>query len=70
MLAENSPGRDSTEYILVFEPDLPALKKPLEPYRLSFMFYNGMFQLLYNACLSLEQTMFNSLILHKNCVTA
>ncbi|NXY74727.1 SMHD1 protein, partial [Glareola pratincola] len=40
VLAENSPGRDSTEYILVFEPDLPALKKPLEPYRLSFMFYN------------------------------
>ncbi|KAM6350259.1 structural maintenance of chromosomes flexible hinge domain-containing protein 1 isoform 2-T2 [Podargus strigoides] len=41
VLAENSPGRDSTEYILVFEPDLPALKKPLEPYCLSFMFYNG-----------------------------
>uniref|UniRef100_A0A8C3C1C1 Structural maintenance of chromosomes flexible hinge domain-containing protein 1 n=1 Tax=Cairina moschata TaxID=8855 RepID=A0A8C3C1C1_CAIMO len=40
VLAENSPGRDSTEYILVFEPDLPALRKPLEPYRLSFMFYN------------------------------
>ncbi|XP_067146775.1 structural maintenance of chromosomes flexible hinge domain-containing protein 1 isoform X2 [Apteryx mantelli] len=40
VLAENSPGRDSTEYILVFEPDLPALKKSLEPYRLSFMFYN------------------------------
>uniref|UniRef100_A0A8B9MN43 SMC hinge domain-containing protein n=1 Tax=Accipiter nisus TaxID=211598 RepID=A0A8B9MN43_9AVES len=40
VLAENSPGRDSTEYILVFEPDLPALKKPLEPYCLSFMFYN------------------------------
>uniref|UniRef100_A0A8B9FY44 Structural maintenance of chromosomes flexible hinge domain containing 1 n=1 Tax=Amazona collaria TaxID=241587 RepID=A0A8B9FY44_9PSIT len=34
------PGRDSTEYILVFEPDLPALRRPLEPYRLSFMFYN------------------------------
>ncbi|XP_030908704.2 structural maintenance of chromosomes flexible hinge domain-containing protein 1 [Melopsittacus undulatus] len=40
VLAENSPGRDSTEYILVFEPDLPGLKRPLEPYRLSFMFYN------------------------------
>ncbi|KAM4686989.1 structural maintenance of chromosomes flexible hinge domain-containing protein 1 isoform 1-T1 [Amazona ochrocephala] len=40
LLAENSPGRDSTEYILVFEPDLPALRRPLEPYRLSFMFYN------------------------------
>ncbi|KAF2985243.1 hypothetical protein EK904_007557 [Melospiza melodia maxima] len=40
VLAEDSPGRDSTEYILVFEPHLPALKKPLEPYCLSFMFYN------------------------------
>ncbi|XP_009069419.1 PREDICTED: structural maintenance of chromosomes flexible hinge domain-containing protein 1-like, partial [Acanthisitta chloris] len=40
VLAEDSPGRDSTEYILVFEPDLPALEKPLEPYCLSFMFYN------------------------------
>ncbi|XP_073187567.1 structural maintenance of chromosomes flexible hinge domain-containing protein 1 isoform X6 [Lepidochelys kempii] len=40
VLAENSPGRDSTEYILEFEADLPALAKPLEPYRLSFMFYN------------------------------
>ncbi|KAM6135520.1 structural maintenance of chromosomes flexible hinge domain-containing protein 1 isoform 2-T2 [Pterocles gutturalis] len=40
VLAENSPGRDSTEYILTFEPDVPALKKPVEPYRLSFMFYN------------------------------
>lgn len=44
VLAEDSPGRDSTEYILVFEPHLPALKKPLEPYCLSFMFYNGMFK--------------------------
>uniref|UniRef100_A0A8C3XX76 Structural maintenance of chromosomes flexible hinge domain containing 1 n=1 Tax=Chelydra serpentina TaxID=8475 RepID=A0A8C3XX76_CHESE len=40
VLAENSPGKDSTEYILEFEADLPALAKPLEPYRLSFMFYN------------------------------
>ncbi|XP_019402215.1 PREDICTED: structural maintenance of chromosomes flexible hinge domain-containing protein 1 [Crocodylus porosus] len=41
VLAENSPGRDSTEYILAFEPDVPGLEKPLEPYRLSFMFYNN-----------------------------
>ncbi|XP_054840467.1 structural maintenance of chromosomes flexible hinge domain-containing protein 1 isoform X2 [Eublepharis macularius] len=40
VLAENSPGRDSTEYILVFEPIIPTLKRYLEPYRLSFMFYN------------------------------
>ncbi|XP_061452282.1 structural maintenance of chromosomes flexible hinge domain-containing protein 1 isoform X2 [Rhineura floridana] len=41
VLAENSPGRDSTEYILVFEPVIPTLKRCLEPYCLSFMFYNG-----------------------------
>ncbi|XP_066478874.1 structural maintenance of chromosomes flexible hinge domain-containing protein 1 isoform X2 [Tiliqua scincoides] len=40
VLAENSPGRDSTEYILVFEPVIPALNRHLEPYCLSFMFYN------------------------------
>lgn len=70
MLAENSPGRDSTEYVLVFEPDLPGLKKPLEPYRLSFMFYNGMFQLLSNACCSLVPTVFRSIIFLQNCVIA
>ncbi|KAJ7338716.1 hypothetical protein JRQ81_012618 [Phrynocephalus forsythii] len=41
VLAQNSPGRDSTEYILVFEPVIPTLKKHLKPYNLSFMFYNG-----------------------------
>ncbi|XP_062987369.1 structural maintenance of chromosomes flexible hinge domain-containing protein 1 [Elgaria multicarinata webbii] len=41
VLAENSPGRDSTEYILVFEPVIPTLKRDLEPYSLSFLFYNG-----------------------------
>ncbi|XP_053101695.1 structural maintenance of chromosomes flexible hinge domain-containing protein 1 isoform X3 [Hemicordylus capensis] len=41
VLAENSPGKDSTEYILVFEPVIPTLKRHLEPYCLSFMFYNG-----------------------------
>ncbi|KAM6457251.1 structural maintenance of chromosomes flexible hinge domain-containing protein 1 isoform 3-T4 [Liasis olivaceus] len=40
VLAENSPGRDRTKYILVFEPVIPALKRHLEPYYLSFMFYN------------------------------
>ncbi|XP_077208774.1 structural maintenance of chromosomes flexible hinge domain-containing protein 1 isoform X2 [Paroedura picta] len=40
VLAENSPGRDSTEYILVFEPVIPTLKRYLEPYYLPFMFYN------------------------------
>lgn len=41
VLAENSPGRDSTEYVLEFEAVIPALSRPLEPYHLSFMFYNG-----------------------------
>ncbi|XP_053252419.1 structural maintenance of chromosomes flexible hinge domain-containing protein 1 isoform X1 [Podarcis raffonei] len=41
VLAENSPGRDSTEYILVFEPDIPILNQRLEPYCLPFMFYDG-----------------------------
>ncbi|XP_005997938.1 structural maintenance of chromosomes flexible hinge domain-containing protein 1 isoform X1 [Latimeria chalumnae] len=42
VLAENSPGRDSTEYIIVFEPILPSLikKNRVPPYRLPFMFYN------------------------------
>lgn len=43
MLAESSPGRDSTEYFIVFEPRLPLLSRTLEPYILPFMFYNGKF---------------------------
>ncbi|XP_060631107.2 structural maintenance of chromosomes flexible hinge domain-containing protein 1 [Anolis sagrei] len=41
VLAENSPGRDSTKYILEFEPAIPTLKRPLKPYCLSFLFYDG-----------------------------
>ena len=41
VLAENSPGRDSTEYFIVFEPRLSALSRTLESYILPFMFYNG-----------------------------
>uniref|UniRef100_A0A4W3K7P6 Structural maintenance of chromosomes flexible hinge domain containing 1 n=1 Tax=Callorhinchus milii TaxID=7868 RepID=A0A4W3K7P6_CALMI len=42
VLAENSPGRDSGEYILVFEPivSTKAKKYSLPPYILPFMFYN------------------------------
>ncbi|XP_048363519.1 structural maintenance of chromosomes flexible hinge domain-containing protein 1 isoform X2 [Sphaerodactylus townsendi] len=40
VLAENSPGRHSTKYILVFEPIIPTLERNLEPYCLPFMFYN------------------------------
>ncbi|XP_012507531.1 PREDICTED: structural maintenance of chromosomes flexible hinge domain-containing protein 1 [Propithecus coquereli] len=40
VLAENSPGRDSTEYFIIFEPRLPLLSRTLEPYILPFMFYN------------------------------
>ncbi|XP_069476961.1 structural maintenance of chromosomes flexible hinge domain-containing protein 1 isoform X2 [Ambystoma mexicanum] len=41
LLAENSPGTDSVEYIIVFEPSLSTTAKAsLEPYCLPFMFYN------------------------------
>ncbi|XP_060679586.1 structural maintenance of chromosomes flexible hinge domain-containing protein 1 isoform X1 [Hemiscyllium ocellatum] len=42
VLAENCPGRDSTEYMLIFEPTIskPVKRNPLPPYILSFMFYN------------------------------
>lgn len=43
VLAENSPGRNRTQYTLVFEPIIP-LKHYLQPYYLSFMFCNGEFQ--------------------------
>ncbi|XP_042299149.1 structural maintenance of chromosomes flexible hinge domain-containing protein 1-like isoform X1 [Sceloporus undulatus] len=41
VLAENSPGKDSTEYILEFQPVIPTLKRHLKPYCLPFFFYNG-----------------------------
>ncbi|XP_070603694.1 structural maintenance of chromosomes flexible hinge domain-containing protein 1 isoform X2 [Erythrolamprus reginae] len=40
VLAENCPGRNKTEYNLVFEPIIPALKQYLQPYNLSFFFSN------------------------------
>ena len=43
MLAENSPGKDSTEYFIIFEPQLPALSRTLESYILPFMFSDGKF---------------------------
>ena len=36
-LAENSPGRDGTEYILIFQADILELT----PFELPFRFYNG-----------------------------
>lgn len=41
MLAENSPGKDSTEYFIIFEPQLPALPRTLESYILPFVFSDG-----------------------------
>jgi hypothetical protein len=41
VLAENSPGRDSTEYFIIFEPRLSTVSGTLESYSLPFMFYNG-----------------------------
>lgn len=43
VLAENSPGKDSTEYFIIFEPQLPALSRTLESYILPFMFSDGKF---------------------------
>ncbi|XP_075441381.1 structural maintenance of chromosomes flexible hinge domain-containing protein 1 isoform X3 [Ascaphus truei] len=41
LLAENSPGKDSTQYQLTFTLVLPAKKaEALDPYCLPFMFYN------------------------------
>nr|XP_033789850.1 structural maintenance of chromosomes flexible hinge domain-containing protein 1 isoform X2 [Geotrypetes seraphini] len=41
VLAENSPGKDSTEYVIEFDPVLlPVPRGPLESYSLPFMFYN------------------------------
>lgn len=41
LLAENSPGTDSVEYIIVFEPTLSTMTNgTLKPYYLPFMFYN------------------------------
>nr|AAH62946.1 SMC hinge domain containing 1 [Mus musculus] len=40
VLAENSPGRDSTEYFIIFEPRLSTVSGTLESYSLPFMFYN------------------------------
>ncbi|XP_036273622.1 structural maintenance of chromosomes flexible hinge domain-containing protein 1 isoform X3 [Pipistrellus kuhlii] len=40
VLAENSPGKDSTEYFIIFEPQLPDLSRSLESYILPFMFSN------------------------------
>uniref|UniRef100_A0A670YMS1 Structural maintenance of chromosomes flexible hinge domain containing 1 n=1 Tax=Pseudonaja textilis TaxID=8673 RepID=A0A670YMS1_PSETE len=41
VLAENSPGKNKTKYILEFEPVIHNLEQPLEPYSLPFMFYHG-----------------------------
>ncbi|XP_023609983.1 structural maintenance of chromosomes flexible hinge domain-containing protein 1 isoform X5 [Myotis lucifugus] len=40
VLAENSPGKDSTEYFIKFELQLPDLSRTLESYSLPFMFSN------------------------------
>ncbi|XP_059562519.1 structural maintenance of chromosomes flexible hinge domain-containing protein 1 isoform X2 [Myotis daubentonii] len=40
VLAENSPGKDSTEYLIKFELQLPDLSRTLESYSLPFMFSN------------------------------
>ncbi|XP_039610777.1 structural maintenance of chromosomes flexible hinge domain-containing protein 1 [Polypterus senegalus] len=41
LVAENSPGKDSSQYVLVFYPVIPELgESQLEPFELHFMFSN------------------------------
>ncbi|XP_028288424.1 structural maintenance of chromosomes flexible hinge domain-containing protein 1 [Parambassis ranga] len=39
-IKENSPGEDSSSYILVFKPEVPTCPTPLASYELPFLFYN------------------------------
>ncbi|CAJ1082502.1 structural maintenance of chromosomes flexible hinge domain-containing protein 1 isoform X3 [Xyrichtys novacula] len=40
MIMENSPGDDNQSYVLLFKPEVPMV--PLEPFELTFHFYNNM----------------------------
>uniref|UniRef100_F7GDI9 SMC hinge domain-containing protein n=1 Tax=Monodelphis domestica TaxID=13616 RepID=F7GDI9_MONDO len=71
VLAENSPGRDSTEYFIVFEPQLPALSRILEPYCLPFMFYNDFRKQQQMAALTKERDQLSqSIVLYRNLFDA
>ncbi|XP_075389278.1 structural maintenance of chromosomes flexible hinge domain-containing protein 1 [Tenrec ecaudatus] len=71
VLAENSPGRDSTEYFIIFEPRLPALSRTLEPYILPFMFYNDVKKQQQMAALTKEKDQISkSIIMYRSLFEA
>ncbi|XP_055466093.1 structural maintenance of chromosomes flexible hinge domain-containing protein 1 [Psammomys obesus] len=71
VLAENSPGRDSTEYFIIFEPRLSALSRTLEPYSLPFMFYNDVKKQQQMAALTKEKDQLSkSIVLYRSLFDA
>uniref|UniRef100_A0A8C5ZGB7 Structural maintenance of chromosomes flexible hinge domain containing 1 n=1 Tax=Marmota marmota marmota TaxID=9994 RepID=A0A8C5ZGB7_MARMA len=71
VLAENSPGRDSTEYFIVFEPRLPSLSRTLEPYILPFMFYNDVKKQQQMAALTKEKDQLSkSIVMYRSLFDA
>ncbi|MBZ3887166.1 Structural maintenance of chromosomes flexible hinge domain-containing protein 1 [Sciurus carolinensis] len=71
VLAENSPGRDSTEYFIVFEPRLPSLSRTLEPYILPFMFYNDVKKQQQMAALTKEKDQLSkSIVMYRSLFEA
>ncbi|XP_060056746.1 structural maintenance of chromosomes flexible hinge domain-containing protein 1 isoform X2 [Erinaceus europaeus] len=71
VLAENSPGKDSTEYFIVFEPRLPALSRKVESYLLPFMFYNDVKKQQQMAALTKEKDQLSkSIIMYRSLFEA
>ncbi|XP_012892886.1 PREDICTED: structural maintenance of chromosomes flexible hinge domain-containing protein 1-like [Dipodomys ordii] len=71
VLAENSPGKDSTEYIIIFEPRLSPLTRTLEPYILPFMFYNDVKKQQQMAALTKEKDQLSkSIIMYRSLFEA
>ncbi|KFO27101.1 Structural maintenance of chromosomes flexible hinge domain-containing protein 1 [Fukomys damarensis] len=71
VLAENSPGKDSTEYLIIFEPRLPRLSETLEPYILPFMFYNDVKKQQQMAALTKEKDeLSKSIIMYRSLFEA
>ncbi|XP_075812577.1 structural maintenance of chromosomes flexible hinge domain-containing protein 1 [Microtus pennsylvanicus] len=71
VLAENSPGRDSTEYFIIFEPRLSTLSRTLESYSLPFMFYNDVKKQQQMAALTKEKDQLSrSIIMYRSLFDA
>ncbi|KAM7316296.1 structural maintenance of chromosomes flexible hinge domain-containing protein 1 isoform X1 [Alexandromys fortis] len=71
VLAENSPGRDSTEYFIIFEPRLSTLSRTLESYSLPFMFYNDVKKQQQMAALTKEKDQLSrSIVMYRSLFDA